>query len=135
MYSTAEAYDAAMDSTIDKYAIREKAAVAKLTKYCANFPLETEMSTLDASIQENLLYAIYYQIQYDKDNDLLEDNNNYTRVVLGNFEYSTNTGGTTNTTSAYSNTALLLLRDTGICSNKVEVRKKCSWFDGFIGGC
>lgn len=137
MYSTAEAYEAAMGDSIDKYEIREKVAVAKLTKYFLQFPLETEMSTLADSTQENILYAIYYQMQFDRDNDLLDDNGILTNVSIGNFQYSTNStyGAGKGVNTQYSNTALILLRELDIYDQKITVKRRLTWLDGFTWGC
>jgi len=137
VYSTVEAYEIAMGESIDKYPLREKVAVAKLTEYAFQFPTEDELGTLPLSAQENILYAIYYQIKFDSDNDLLDDNGNLTNVTIGNFQYSHNStyGANRGVNTLYSNTALILLRELGLFDNKVTVKKRCSWLDGFTWGC
>lgn len=137
MYSTVEAYTEAMGDSVDNYAIREKVAVAKLTEYAYQFPTEAEVSTLDDSVQENILYAIYYQIKFDLDNDLLDDNGNLTNVSIGNFQYSHNStyGSNRGVNTQFSNTSLILLRELGLWDNKVTVKRRLNWMDGFIWGC
>lgn len=137
MYSTVEAYELEIGSSIDNYDLRERIAVAKLGMYCLQFPLETEMDTLTAEIQADLLTAIYHQIKFDYDNDLLEDNGNVTSAQVGKFRYDTmpsKSTGITHQSNTLSNVSKVLIRSTGICSDKVTIKKKC-WLDDVNLGC
>lgn len=136
MYSTRPAYEEKMGDTIDKYDIREKVAVARLARVFPQFPLETEMVDLDESVAESVLLALYFQIKFERDNDLLDDNGGYTNVSIGNFSYSMNTAtGSPQANNFYSQTAITLLKDTGLFGNRVRVKKDCTWLDGFTGCC
>lgn len=137
MYSSAADYQAELGEPIDIYELREKVAVANLTKYCTQFPLESEMDALDPEVASLLITALHLQIRFEKDNDLLEDNGQISSAKIGDFSYSTNStyGQNKGINVQYSNAALTLLRQTGICSNRVTVRKDCSYLDGFTGCC
>ena len=133
MYSTVEDYEIAMGETIDNYNTRELIAVATLKTYCLQFPLESEMATLEQAIQDQLILAIYYQIKYEYDNDLLEDNAEITAAVIGKFSYDIGSKyGDAQPLSKYSNTATKLVRTTGICNNRVTVKKNCSWLESVL---
>ena len=135
MYSTEAAYTIVIGNPIDKYELREKLALTKLRAYCLQFPTEVEILTLDADIQDSLLTAMYYQIQFDDDNGLLDNNSDIVEAEIGNFRYNTSTGYRSNKPTILSNTAKFLIRDTGICSNRISVKKNCSWLDDFVNGC
>lgn len=137
MYSTVEAYELEMGETITDYTLRERIAVAKLGMYCLQFPIETEMETLTAEIQADLLTAIYHQIKFDYDNDLLEDNGNLSSATVGKFSYSnmpSKSTGIANQSNQLSNVSTVLIRSTGICSDRVSIKRNC-WLDDVNLGC
>ena len=137
MYSTEEAYELEMGEAIANYELRERLAVAKLGMYCLQFPLETEMETLTDEIQADLLTAIYHQIKFDYDNDLLEDNGNVSSAQIGKFAYDTmpsKSTGIAHQSSQLSNVSKVLVRSTGICSDRVRIKTNC-WLDNVNLGC
>ena len=133
MYTTQEEFAIATGYTVDLYATREKLAVIRLTDYCRQFPLESEMSELTAEQQDSIKNAIYFQIVYEYDNNLLNSNGeDIASVTIGGFSYNkgmTYKGKGDTGITPYSKTALAFMREADICDNGVAFPRKKNWWE------
>ena len=134
MYSSKTAYEQAMNDIIDRYEVRELAAIALLARFCKQIPLESEVEDLAEDVKQKFLLAVYHQIKFDYDNDLLDSNGTITSATIGKFSYSKNSinGRLNGTGDRFSNTAINLLKDSGLCENVVHIKKSCSVIDEFL---
>lgn len=132
-YGNESSFNTVTGYTVDMYGIREKAAVARLRRYCLQFPTEAELDELTEYQLDCILNAIYFQIVYEYDNNLLNSNGeDVASVSIGNFSYSkgmTYKGKGDTGVYPYSKTALVFLKDSDICDSSVGFAKESSWWE------